>query len=284
MLESRFVCAIGSAPILLGQAATKKLRRMRQEISRLEWEVTGSELEALLLESRLVKQHQPRFNVLLREFIPLPYVRVDLEVAFPRLEATRSPGRDGATYFGPFRSRETLEAGVAALADALQLRDCAGPGALLAKARPCYRHEFGTCSAPCLQAVDEAAYRGAVDQACAVFDGRGAPVLAMLRERMERAAEQLRFETAARLRDAVRHIEAVAGRQQALLQARWASYPSSPPAPPAAPTVSASSCSAPVASSFRRTPPGGASGRRGAPRVGRPPRRRLARSRRVGLW
>lgn len=202
-----------------GQAATKKLRRLRQEVSRLDWQATGSELEALLLESRLVKLHQPRFNVLLREFVALPYVRLDTRDPFPRLEVTRGPARDGATYFGPFRSQATLEAGVAALADALGLRDCPGSGASLRGKRACYRYELGTCSGPCLGAVTEWEYRRTVEQAGAVFDGRGQAVLTMLQARMERAAEQLRFETAARLRDAIRHIQAVSGRQQALLSA-----------------------------------------------------------------
>ncbi|MBM3459883.1 MAG: excinuclease ABC subunit C, partial [Armatimonadetes bacterium] len=72
-----------------GRPATTKLRRMRQEIVELDWEETGSELEALLLESRLIKRHQPRFNVMLRGFVPLPYVRVDREDLYPRLEITR---------------------------------------------------------------------------------------------------------------------------------------------------------------------------------------------------
>jgi excinuclease UvrABC nuclease subunit len=202
-----------------GQAASKKLRRMRQEISELDWEKTGSELEALLLESRLIKRHQPRFNVLLRDFVPLPYVRVDTADLYPRLEVTRSPQRDGATYFGPFHSQACLEAGVSALADALRLRDCTIAGSALHKQRPCYRHEFGTCSAPCLGAVTEAGYREAVESACAVLEGSDHSVLEALRNRMERAAERLQFEIAARLRDAIGHIEAVSGRQHALISA-----------------------------------------------------------------
>jgi excinuclease UvrABC nuclease subunit len=202
-----------------GQAAGKKQRRMRQEISTLDWEVTGSELEALLLESRLVKRHQPRFNVMLREFVPLPYVRVDMADPYPRLELTRCPARDGAAYFGPFRSYNALEAGVAALTQTLQLRDCDVPGERLLKHRPCYRHELGTCSAPCLGLISEADYRKAVENACSVLDGREQTLLQALHARMERAAERLQFEIAARLRDAIRLIRAVGGRQHALISA-----------------------------------------------------------------
>lgn len=202
-----------------GKASTKKLRRMRQEIAELDWTETGSELEALLLESRLIKRHQPRFNVMLRDFTPLPYVRVELRTDYPRLEVTRQPQRDGATYFGPFRSQGTLEAAVSALSDALQLRDCDVPDERLSKQRPCYRYEFGTCSAPCLNLITPEQYRNAVESACGVFEGRERSALDALQRRMELAAERLQFEIAARLRDAVRHIQAVTGRQQAIVSA-----------------------------------------------------------------
>lgn len=202
-----------------GAAANKKLRRLRREVTELDWCETGSELEALLLESRLVKQHHPRFNVLLREFFPRPYVRVDLRTPFPRLEITRQPKRDGAAYFGPFGSQATLESAVGVMEDTLQLRNCDTPNHRLAAHGACYRHELGTCSAPCLGIVPQEAYRQAVDTACAVFEGHGDEMLRTLRTRMESAADRLQFETAARLRDALRSVEAVAGRQQALRSA-----------------------------------------------------------------
>ncbi len=202
-----------------GKADCKKVRRLRQEISSLDWQETGSELEALLLESRLVKRNQPRFNVMLKEFVPLPYVRIDLRDPFPMLEVTRAPARDGATYFGPYRSRSALEAGVGALTDALRMRTCDTPGWAITARRPCYRHEFGTCSAPCLGLVTESDYQASSAQAAEVFEGRAEPVLNLIRARMERAAERMQFEIAARLRDAVRHIESVSGKQHALRSA-----------------------------------------------------------------
>ena len=202
-----------------GKAATGKVRRLRAEIVNLDWEVTGSELEALLLESRLVKRHLPRFNIMLKEFIPLPCIRVDFRDPFPRLEVTRDPRRDGATYYGPFHSQGALETAVGGLAAALKLRTCEIEGARIRRQRPCYRHEFGTCSAPCLGLVTPEEYGEAVRNACAVFDGREETALGILQSRMERAAERLQFEIAARLRDAVNHIRAVCGRQHALQSA-----------------------------------------------------------------
>lgn len=202
-----------------GKAECKKIRRLRQEVTSIEWDETGSELEALLLESRLVKRNQPRFNVLLRGFIPSPYVRVDHTDPFPRLEITRAPERDGASYFGPFRRQDSLEAAVGALTDGLLLRDCATPGDRLPGSKACYRQELGTCSAPCLGITSPAAYQQAVEAACAALEGSEEGALGQLRLRMERAAERLQFEMAARLRDAARHIQAVAGRQHALRSA-----------------------------------------------------------------
>jgi DNA polymerase III subunit epsilon len=202
-----------------GKAPDKKVRRLRQEVVRLDWDETGSELEALLLESRLVKSHLPRFNVMLREFVPLPYVRIDARDPFPRLEVTRSPACDGARYYGPFRSQNALEAAVDALTHSFRLRDCPESGERLLARRPCYRMELGTCSAPCAGGVSPAEYQDAVASACGAFDGQGEATLAALHQRMERAAERLQFELAARLRDASRHIQAIAGRQQALVSA-----------------------------------------------------------------
>jgi excinuclease UvrABC nuclease subunit len=202
-----------------GKASDRKLRRLRQEVVRLDWRETGSELEALLLESRLVKLHQPRFNVLLRGFVPLPYVRVNLHDPFPLLQITRAPERDGATYYGPFHNQGALEAAVGAMSDTLKLRDCTISGNRIHKQRPCYRLEFGTCSGPCVGEVTSTEYGDAVRGACAVLEGQEQPVLEILRGRMALAADRLQFELAARLRDAMKQIEAVSGRHQAILSA-----------------------------------------------------------------
>jgi excinuclease UvrABC nuclease subunit len=204
----------------IGRATNRKLRRLRQEVVRVEWREAGSELEALLLESRLIKRYQPRFNVLLRGFLPRPYLRVDLTDPFPRLDVTREPSRDGATYFGPFGSRKSLDAAVRTVADALRLRDCPVSGHRIREVRPCYRGELGTCAAPCrgnTEAHSEA-YSEAVDRACSLFRGDDTS-LAELEQRMVQSAERQQFELAARLRDAMLHVRALAGRQQALASA-----------------------------------------------------------------
>jgi DNA polymerase-3 subunit epsilon len=197
----------------------RKIQRMRREIRSVEWICTGSELEALLLESRLVKQHQPRFNVFLRRFHQYPFIRVDLRDGFPRLEVTRELERDGALYYGPFHNSRGVQEVVDALADALGLRTCEGAGQALPGRRPCLRLDLGRCMAPCMEEGVASIYAEAVREACDLFEGRGDRVFRVITDRMERAAARLQFESAARLRDAFLQIRQLVGKQQALTSA-----------------------------------------------------------------
>lgn len=201
-----------------GRAATPKLRRLRQEVAAVDWCITPGEIQALLLESRWIKQHQPRYNVLLREFSARPYLRLDARDPFPRLEVTRQPAADGARYFGPFAGTETLTLLADVLADVAGLRTCEPPGQRLPGKPPCYRRDLGYCSAPCV-VPDRAAYRRAVDRVIAAIRGRDAPLLGALAERMRRAADRLDFERAAALRDGLRQLRAGAGREAPLASA-----------------------------------------------------------------
>jgi excinuclease UvrABC nuclease subunit len=198
---------------------SRKLRRLRYEARSVGWLCTGSELEALLLESRLVKQHLPRFNVLLRNYRNYPFIRVDFKEAYPRLEVTRVLQRDDARYFGPFSGAGAIHEVVERLSDALKLRTCEAAGGALAHQRPCLRLDFGRCDAPCVRAVDHARYREAIEQACRLFDGQAEPLFELLQGQLEQAAERLQFELAARLRDAIRDIRRLVGKQQALMSA-----------------------------------------------------------------
>jgi excinuclease ABC subunit C len=198
---------------------SRKLRRLRQEARSLAWIPTGSELEALLLESRLVKRHLPRFNVLLRNYRHYPFIRVDFTESYPRLEVTRVLQRDEARYYGPFSGAGAIEKVVETLSDALRLRTCEAAGAGLATQRPCLRLDFGRCDAPCVHAVDRERYRRAVEEACRLFEGQADSLFGLLQGRLEQAAERLQFELAARLRDAIRDIRRLVGKQQALLSA-----------------------------------------------------------------
>jgi excinuclease UvrABC nuclease subunit len=198
---------------------SRKLRRLRHEARSLAWIPTGSELEALLLESRLVKRHLPRFNVLLRNYRNYPFIRVDFTEPYPRLEVTRVLQRDEAQYYGPFSGAGAIEKVVETLSDALRLRTCEASGRALEGQRPCLRLDFGRCDAPCVLAVDRERYRRAVEEACRLFEGEADPLFEVLQGRLEQAAERLQFELAARLRDAIRDIRRLVGKQQVLLSA-----------------------------------------------------------------
>ncbi len=198
---------------------SRKLRRLRHEARSVAWITTGSELEALLLESRLVKQHLPRFNALLRNYRHYPFIRVDFSESYPRLEVTRVLQRDEARYYGPFSGAGTINQVVETLSDALKLRTCEASGPALSAQRPCLRLDFGRCEAPCTREVDRERYRRAIEEACRLFDGKSDQLFELLQGQLERAAERLQFELAARLRDALRDIRRLVGKQQALLSA-----------------------------------------------------------------
>jgi excinuclease UvrABC nuclease subunit len=198
---------------------SRRLRHLRQEARSIAWIQTGSELEALLLESRLVKRHLPRFNVLLRNYRNYPYIRVDFSEPYPRLEVTRVLQRDEARYYGPFSGAGTINQVVDTLSDALKLRTCEASGAGLAAQRPCLRLDFGRCEAPCTREVDRERYRRALEEACRLLEGHSEQLFAVLQGQLEQAAERLQFELAARLRDAIQDIRRLVGKQQALLSA-----------------------------------------------------------------
>src|SRR5205807_1030195 len=160
-----------------------------------------------------------RFNVLLRNYRNYPFIRVDFNEPYPRLEVTRVLHRDEARYYGPFSGAGAIHEVVERLSDALKLRTCEASGEALTGQRPCLRLDFGRCDAPCVRAVDHERYRRAIEEACRLFDGEAEPLFDMLQQQLEQAAERLQFELAARLRDAIRDIRRLVGKQQALLSA-----------------------------------------------------------------
>jgi excinuclease UvrABC nuclease subunit len=197
----------------------RKLRRLRRRAAGVEWIETGSELEALLLESRLVKERHPPFNTLLQRRRHLVFLRLDVTDPFPRFEVTEHLRRDGARYFGPLVL--TADAGRLAdlLSDTLRLRTCDPPGERLHRHPPCLRRDLGLCHAPCVAPADREAYSRAVSDAAQAFERDGLHFRERLRAEMTEAAERLLFERAARLRDALESMDRLAGRQQALISA-----------------------------------------------------------------
>jgi len=176
------------------------------------------ELNALILESNLIKRHRPPFNVLLKDDKHYPYLRIDPKEAFPRLELVRRVKADGARYYGPFVPTWAVRETMALLAKVFPLRQCKGELVVGKRERPCLNHQMKRCLAPCCSLVSQEEYRRLVEGVQWVLSGKGDSILKGMREEMEKAAEELRFEDAARLRDRVLALSRVMERQRVLLQ------------------------------------------------------------------
>jgi DNA polymerase III subunit epsilon len=192
---------------------TRKMDGLLQSVREIETRVLGSELEALLVESQLIKQLQPRYNVQLRNYEHYPFIKVDVQHAYPRFYATREISADGARYFGPFRSGRIVEATLELIQKVFPIRTCIK--ALPPQAppsEPCLRYHLKRCPAPCrgeLSAEAERMYRAAVEEACAFLGGERDDLIDRLKREMFEAAARQDFERAARLRDALKSADQV---------------------------------------------------------------------------
>jgi excinuclease ABC subunit C len=192
---------------------TGKTAALVARVEGIEVLVTDNEVEALILESNLVKQHQPRFNILLRDDKHYPYIRISTDEPFPRLEVVRRIERDGAAYFGPYPSSTAMRRVIELINRHFLLRKRRTTIDERPK-RPCLNYQIGRCLAPCAHKVDQATYRGVVDEALQFLRGEYGPLLASLREKMAAASSALDFELAAQLRDQIEAVELVFEQQK----------------------------------------------------------------------
>jgi excinuclease ABC subunit C len=191
-----------------------------RSLADLETIVVSSEKEALLLENHLIKQHQPRFNVNLRDDKQYLVLRLRAPAAaaaarrdlFPRVEVVRNIHDDGARYFGPYHSATSARETLRVLNRHFQLRTCTDH-VLETRGRPCLQYQIKRCPAPCAFPVDPAAYREQVEDAFMFLVGRDQELVARLRGRMTARAEHEDYEAAARLRDSVAAVERTIARQ-----------------------------------------------------------------------
>jgi excinuclease ABC subunit C len=176
---------------------------------------TESEHEAFLLENNLVKRHQPAYNVKLRDDKDFLYVRVDRRHDFPALTLARRPrgASRQLSFHGPFAHAGALRRTLRMLGGIIPLRDCSDRE-LASRTRPCLKYEMGRCCAPCVGLVEKNAYGKLLSEAIDVLEGRCDGAIVRLEEDMLRASEELRFEEAARQRDAIRYLRATTAAQQ----------------------------------------------------------------------
>ena len=185
-----------------------RIRDAIAQVATIDWTVTDSPSEALLLEARLVKRHLPRYNVRLRDDRSYPYIRLTNE-PYPRVERTRRIIRDGSHYFGPYTTPGAVNAAMSTIRRLFAFRTCDLSIAPEQRAieRPCLLFHLKRCQAPCTGDVSVAAYREDLVGVEHLLAGRTRPAIDALRERMERASESEAFEDAARLRDAIAALE-----------------------------------------------------------------------------
>jgi excinuclease ABC subunit C len=185
-----------------------RIRRMVRRAEAIDFAVTDTETQALLLEANLIKRHQPRYNVRLKDDKSYPLVQLTAHPA-PRIEVTRDPD-EAATVFGPFTDKGRVETVVKALRETYGLRGCSDHK-YANRDRPCLDHEMGLCSAPCTGEIDEADYREDVESVVRFFEGETGVLADPLAREMERAAQGEEFERAANLRDRLAAVEAFHG-------------------------------------------------------------------------
>lgn len=195
---------------------TPKTQHLMQEASDFDYIVTPGEREALLLEETLIKKHQPKFNVRLKDDKQYPYIKLTDE-PFPRIELVRRRERNRARYFGPYRSGESARETIKLLQKIFRLRTCTleieRPPV---RRRPCLDHYIGLCDAPCVAAISAGDYAKLVEGAVLFLRGRRDELLHKLRAQMEAASQRLEFERAAHLRDQIHAIERLQEEQRTL--------------------------------------------------------------------
>ncbi len=190
-----------------------KVRAMVAKVADFDYIVTGSEKEALLLESNLLKEYRPRYNIKLRDDKQYLYLKVDVRDRYPRVYTARRVADDGARYFGPYTNSQALRQTIKHLQRLFQFRTCSLDMAKV-YSRPCLLYHIKRCSGPCIRTISEEGYAQSIQHLIWFLEGRHDEVLKQLRSEMERAAEHLEFERAAALRDRIAAAEKVAEQQR----------------------------------------------------------------------
>ncbi|MEM9810464.1 MAG: excinuclease ABC subunit UvrC [Pseudomonadota bacterium] len=182
---------------------SNRIARMIAETASMEFVVTDTETEALLLEANLIKQLRPRYNVLLRDDKSFASILVAKDHAFPQILKHRGAQKRRGEYFGPFASANAVNRGLNTMQKAFLLRSCKD-SVFENRVRPCLLYQIKRCAAPCTGVVDEIAYAGLVEEATQFLRGQNREVAEKLSQDMDKAAEDLDFERAASLRDRIR--------------------------------------------------------------------------------
>ncbi|HTP09221.1 MAG TPA: excinuclease ABC subunit UvrC [Anaerolineae bacterium] len=196
-----------------------KTERLVAEIADLEWIITDSELEALLLESNLIKRHKPRFNIRLKDDKRYPYIKVEWQNAYPKIVTVRKMTQDGARYYGPFTNAGAVYQTLDTLRRIFPYLTC-DREITGQDPRACLYYDIKLCSGPCIGAVTQAEYRTTLDELCHFLEGKSDEVLIDLERKMDEAAEAMQFERAAVFRDQLKSLRHIVERQKVISNAQ----------------------------------------------------------------
>ncbi|MBQ4062352.1 MAG: excinuclease ABC subunit UvrC [Christensenellaceae bacterium] len=222
--ESGRVIYVGKAKILKNRVrqyfgSTKKQAKVEAMVSNIadfEYIITNTEVEALILESNLIKKHKPYYNILLRDDKQFPYVRIDMRERFPAIEIVRSVKKDGAKYFGPFLAAHSIKEMLDAVHKLFPIRSCRKDLSKQSKnARPCLNYQMGTCLGPCAGLADEQEYKRALNGVIELLSGKQASLKKKWEQEMMSASEALDFERAAVIRDRIKVLNRISEKQNA---------------------------------------------------------------------
>ncbi|MBQ1890735.1 MAG: excinuclease ABC subunit UvrC, partial [Firmicutes bacterium] len=196
---------------------TPKTREMVKHIAEFEYITAGSEMEALILECNLIKRYRPKYNIVLRDDKSYPYIKVTLKEDYPRVLKTRRVVNDGSRYFGPYADAGSVNVITDLLSSVYCLKRC-NAQSFPAGFTPCLNYHIKKCRGICRGDVDRASYMESVNKAMDFLAGRDNALKRELRDKMEQASEEMRFEDAAQLRDYLEAIESLSEKQRVVLQ------------------------------------------------------------------
>ena len=194
---------------------TAKIKQMVSQIARFEYIVTDSELEALVLECNLIKEHRPRYNTMLKDDKTYPYIKVTASEEYPRILFSRQMKKDKNKYFGPFTSAGAVKDTIELIRKIYRIRACSRKLPQdMGKDRPCLYYHIHQCDAPCQGYISQADYQKSVKQAVGFLNGQYEPVMKYLEEKMRTASETMEFEKAIEYRDLLDSVRKVAQKQK----------------------------------------------------------------------
>ena len=192
-----------------------KIEQMVTRIARFEYIVTDSELEALVLECNLIKEHRPKYNTMLKDDKTYPFIKVTTSEAYPRILFSRSMKKDKNKYYGPYTSAGAVKDTIELIRKIYKVRTCNRRLPQdIGKERPCLNYHIKQCDAPCQGYISQEEYRKNINKVIKFLNGDFQDTISELMEKMQKASEEMRYEDAMEYRDLIRSIEKIGERQK----------------------------------------------------------------------